>query len=244
MLKIENLKAFYGHSQALEEISFAVSQGEIVCLIGNNGAGKSTTLMSISGIVKQKEGVIEFNGENISRLQPHQIVEKGIIQVPEGRRIFPTLTVQENLKMGGFLKGKVSKEKIEEIYELFPRLKERRNQRGGSLSGGEQQMLAIGRAIIGEPKLLMLDEPSLGLAPQIIDMIFDSIISLRKSGTTILLIEQNVELALDVADRAYVIELGRCVLSGECATLRNNQQIQSIYLGQGNKVEELSDVYI
>jgi len=187
--------------------------------------------MSISGIVKQKKGTIIFNGEDITRLPPHQIVSRGIIQVPEGRRIFTTLTVEENLKLGGFLKRRVTKSRIEEIYSIFPRLKERRNQLGGSLSGGEQQMLAIGRAMIGEPKLLMLDEPSLGLAPQIIDMIFDSIIALRKAGTTILLIEQNAELALDVSDRAYVIELGRCVLSGECEALRNDQKIQSIYLG-------------
>ncbi|MEK5444626.1 MULTISPECIES: ABC transporter ATP-binding protein [unclassified Fredinandcohnia] len=231
MLNVENLQAFYGNAQALEDINFTLNEGEIVCLIGNNGAGKSTTLMSISGIVKQKKGTIIFNGEDITRLPPHQIVSRGIIQVPEGRRIFTTLTVEENLKLGGFLKRKVTKSRIEEIYSIFPRLKERRNQLGGSLSGGEQQMLAIGRAMIGEPKLLMLDEPSLGLAPQIIDMIFDSIIALRKAGTTILLIEQNAELALDVSDRAYVIELGRCVLSGECEALRNDQKIQSIYLG-------------
>ena len=231
MLNVENLQAFYGNAQALEDINFTLNEGEIVCLIGNNGAGKSTTLMSISGIVKQKKGTIIFNGEDITRLPPHQIVSRGIIQVPEGRRIFTTLTVEENLKLGGFLKRRVTKSRIEEIYSIFPRLKERRNQLGGSLSGGEQQMLAIGRAMIGEPKLLMLDEPSLGLAPQIIDMIFDSIIALRKAGTTILLIEQNAELALDVSDRAYVIELGRCVLSGECEALRNDQKIQSIYLG-------------
>lgn len=231
MLNVEHLQAFYGNAQALEDISFMLNEGEIVCLIGNNGAGKSTTLMAISGIVKQKQGTILFNGEDISRLPPHQIVSRGIIQVPEGRRIFTTLTVEENLKMGGFLKRKVTKSRLEEIYSIFPRLKERRNQLGGSLSGGEQQMLAIGRAMIGEPKLLMLDEPSLGLAPQIIDMIFDSIIALRKAGTTILLIEQNAELALDVSDRAYVIELGRSVLSGSCEALRNDQKIQSIYLG-------------
>jgi len=232
MLKVENLQAFYGNAQALEDISFTVNQGEIVCLIGNNGAGKSTTLMSINGIVKKKTGTIEFNGEDITRLPAHKIVSRGIIQVPEGRRIFPTLTVEENLKIGGFLKGKVAKSKLEEIYSTFPRLKERRKQLGGSLSGGEQQMLAIGRAIIGEPQLLMLDEPSLGLAPQIIDMIFDSIVALREKGTTILLIEQNAELALEVSDRAYVIELGRCVLSGESEALRDDQNIQSIYLGQ------------
>lgn len=232
MLNVENLQAFYGNAQALEDISFTVNEGEIVCLIGNNGAGKSTTLMSISGIIKQKQGLIHFNGEDISKLPAHKIVSKGIIQVPEGRRIFPTLTVEENLKIGGFLKGRITKARLEEIYSIFPRLKERRKQLGGSLSGGEQQMLAIGRAMIGEPKLLMLDEPSLGLAPQIIDMIFDSIIALRKSGMTILLIEQNAELALDVSDRAYVVELGRCVLSGECEVLRKDQQIQSIYLGQ------------
>jgi branched-chain amino acid transport system ATP-binding protein len=232
MLKVEHLRAFYGKAQALEDISFEVNQGEIICILGNNGAGKSTTLMSISGVMKQKEGVIHFKGSDIGKKQPHEIVALGISQVPEGRRIFPTLTVEENLKMGGFLKKRIDKEKIAEIYELFPRLKERKNQLGGSLSGGEQQMLAIGRALISEPQLLMLDEPSLGLAPQIIDMIFDSIISLRKRGMTILLIEQNAELALEVSDRAYVIELGRTVLTADSETLRKDRSIQSIYMGQ------------
>ncbi|WP_019121555.1 ABC transporter ATP-binding protein [Brevibacillus massiliensis] len=232
MLKVEHLIAYYGNAQALEDISFEVNQGEIICILGNNGAGKSTTLMSISGVIRQKEGLIEFNHTDISKKQPHEIVSLGISQVPEGRRIFPTLTVEENLKMGGFLKKRIDQTKIEEIFRLFPRLKERRNQLGGSLSGGEQQMLAIGRALISEPKLLMLDEPSLGLAPQIIDMIFDSIISLRKAGMTILLIEQNVELALEVSDRAYVIELGRTVLTGDSETLRKDRSIQSIYMGQ------------
>ncbi|MFM1653338.1 ABC transporter ATP-binding protein [Brevibacillus sp. B_LB10_24] len=232
MLKVEHLKAYYGNAQALEDISFEVNQGEIICILGNNGAGKSTTLMSISGVMKRKEGLIEFQHTDISKRHPHEIVSLGISQVPEGRRIFPTLTVEENLRMGGFLKKRISSTKIEEIFQLFPRLKERRNQLGGSLSGGEQQMLAIGRALIGEPKLLMLDEPSLGLAPQIIDMIFDSIISLRKAGMTILLIEQNVELALEVSDRAYVIELGRTVLTGDSDTLRKDRSIQSIYMGQ------------
>jgi branched-chain amino acid transport system ATP-binding protein len=232
MLKVERLKAWYGNAPALEDISFEVRQGEIVCILGNNGAGKSTTLMSISGVIRQKEGLIEFCQTDIGKKQPHEIVSYGISQVPEGRRIFPTLTVEENLKMGGFRKKRIDKAKIEEIFELFPRLKERRKQLGGSLSGGEQQMLAIGRALISEPKLLMLDEPSLGLAPQIIDMIFDSIVSLRKAGMTILLIEQNAELALEVSDRAYVIELGRTVLTGDSETLRKDQTVQSIYMGR------------
>lgn len=187
--------------------------------------------MSISGIVKQRSGEILFNNENIIGLAPHKIVAKGISQVPEGRRIFPTLTVEENLKSGAFLKPKLPKAKYEEVYDLFPRLKERRKQLGGSMSGGEQQMLAIGRAIINDPLLLMLDEPSLGLAPQVIDAIFDAIVVLRKKGLTVLLIEQNANLALEVSDRAYVMELGQVVLSGSCEELRSNDKIQEIYLG-------------
>jgi branched-chain amino acid transport system ATP-binding protein len=232
MLSIRNLHAGYGQVEALRSVSLDVTKGEIVCLIGNNGAGKSTTLMSISGIVKKKSGEILFNDENIIGLQPHKIVEKGISQVPEGRRIFPTLTVEENLRAGAFLKPKLPKNKYEQVYDLFPRLKERRKQLGGSMSGGEQQMLAIGRAIINDPLLLMLDEPSLGLAPQVIDSIFDAIVTLRKNGLTVLLIEQNANLALDVSDRAYVMELGQVVLSGDAEELKSNNKIQEIYLGK------------
>jgi branched-chain amino acid transport system ATP-binding protein len=232
MLSVRNLHAGYGQVEALRSVSLDVTKGEIVCLIGNNGAGKSTTLMSISGIVKKRSGEILFNDENIIGLQPHKIVEKGISQVPEGRRIFPTLTVEENLRAGAFLKPKLPKNKYEAVYDLFPRLKERRKQLGGSMSGGEQQMLAIGRAIINDPLLLMLDEPSLGLAPQVIDSIFDAIVTLRKNGLTVLLIEQNANLALDVSDRAYVMELGQVVLSGDAEELRSNDKIQEIYLGK------------
>jgi branched-chain amino acid transport system ATP-binding protein len=231
LLSIKNLHAGYGQVEALRSVNLDVNKGEIVCLIGNNGAGKSTTLMSISGIVKQRSGEILFNHENIIGMAPHKIVAKGISQVPEGRRIFPTLTVEENLKSGAFLKPKLPKAKYEEVYDLFPRLKERRKQLGGSMSGGEQQMLAIGRAIINDPLLLMLDEPSLGLAPQVIDAIFDAIVVLRKKGLTVLLIEQNANLALEVSDRAYVMELGQVVLSGSCEELRNNDRIRDIYLG-------------
>ncbi|PZE21528.1 ABC transporter ATP-binding protein [Paenibacillus xerothermodurans] len=232
MLNVKDLRAGYGQVEALRSVDMEVKKGEIVCLIGNNGAGKTTTLMSISGIVKQRSGTILFNGENIIGLPPHKIVAKGISQVPEGRRIFPTLTVEENLRTGAFLKPKLPKEKYEAVYDLFPRLKERRRQLGGSMSGGEQQMLAIGRAIINDPLLLMLDEPSLGLAPQIIDSIFDAIVTLRNGGLTVLLIEQNANLALEISDRAYVMELGRVALSGHSQELTNNNSIQEIYLGR------------
>lgn len=242
MLSVQDLHAGYGQVEALRSVNLDVHKGEIVCLIGNNGAGKSTTLMSISGIVKKRSGQIQFNGENILGLAPHKIVAKGISQVPEGRRIFPTLTVEENLRAGAFLKPKLPKEKYEEVYDLFPRLKERRKQLGGSMSGGEQQMLAIGRAIVNEPKLLMLDEPSLGLAPQIIDSIFEAIVTLRNKGLTVLLIEQNANLALDVSDRAYVMELGQVVLSGSCQELRKNNKIQEIYLGRKGSNEKMENV--
>lgn len=232
LLKVENLRAGYGQIEALHGVDLEINSGEIVCLIGNNGAGKSTTLMSISGIVKQKTGRIAFRDEEMTSLAPHKIVAKGISQVPEGRRIFPTLTVEENLRAGGFLHPKRNKEKMEEVFELFPRLKERRRQLGGSMSGGEQQMLAIGRAMVNEPSLLMMDEPSLGLAPQIIDSIFEAALALRSRGMTILLIEQNANLALDVSDRAYVMELGRIVLSGTASELKHDSKVQEIYLGK------------
>ncbi len=232
LLKVENLRAGYGQIEALHGVDLEINSGEIVCLIGNNGAGKSTTLMSISGIVKQKTGRIAFRDEEMISLAPHKIVAKGISQVPEGRRIFPTLTVEENLRAGGFLHPKRNKEKMEEVFELFPRLKERRRQLGGSMSGGEQQMLAIGRAMVNEPSLLMMDEPSLGLAPQIIDSIFEAALALRSRGMTILLIEQNANLALDVSDRAYVMELGRIVLSGTASELKHDRKVQEIYLGK------------
>lgn len=232
MLSVHDLKAYYGEAQALQGIELAIEEGEIVCLIGNNGAGKSTTLMSISGTLKKKTGSIKFCEDEISNLSAHKIVARGISLVPEGRRIFATLTVEENIKMGAFLNKKKFKEKITEIYDMFPVLKKYRSKLGGSLSGGEQQMLAIGRALIGEPKLLMLDEPSLGLAPQIIDNIFDAIVSLRKKGLTVFLVEQNADLALDVSDRAYVIELGKVVLSGTSGDIKNNQQVQNVYLGK------------
>jgi branched-chain amino acid transport system ATP-binding protein len=239
MLNVKNLHAGYGQVEALRSVNLEVKKGEIVCLIGNNGAGKSTTLMSISGVVKQRSGEIMFDGENIIGLPAHKIVAKGISLVPEGRRIFPTLTVEENLRAGAFLKPKLPKENYEKVFELFPRLKERRRQLGGSMSGGEQQMLAIGRAIINDPKLLMLDEPSLGLAPQIIDSIFDAVVTLRNSGLTVLLIEQNANLALDVSDRAYVMELGKIMLSGTSQELKNDSKIQEIYLGKKSYTEGL-----
>ncbi len=231
LLELDRLRASYGEVNALHGVDIHVDQGEIVCLIGNNGAGKSTTIMSISGIIRRKSGGITFCGKDISKDPPHTIVAQGISQVPEGRRIFPTLTVEENLRAGAFLKRRLDKDKLEEVYALFPRLKERRKQLGNSMSGGEQQMLAIGRALLNQPKLLMLDEPSLGLAPQVIDSIFESIVELRKKGLTVLLVEQNANLALDVSDRAYVMELGHVVLEGNASDLKLSDHVRDIYLG-------------
>ncbi|MCL6444990.1 MAG: ABC transporter ATP-binding protein [Alicyclobacillus sp.] len=232
MLKVEGLRAYYGKALAVSDVTLDVRPREIVCLIGNNGAGKSTTLMSICGIIRSKSGRIEFEGQEISSWPAHRIFQQGIAQVPEGRRIFPNLTVEENLRMGGFfLPARQMKERMDAVFSLFPVLSERRRQRGGSLSGGEQQMLAIGRAIIGQPKLLLLDEPSLGLAPKVIDAIYDSITALRREGMTILLVEQNARLALDVSDRAYVMDLGRIVLAGESAEMKADDRVQLAYLG-------------
>lgn len=231
MLKITDLNAYYGEAQVLFQVNLEVNKGEIVCLIGNNGAGKTTTVMCISGILEKKSGHISLEGSPLIKLSPHQIVSKGISLVPEGRHIFPTLTVEENLKMGAFLKKKISQESIDHVYGIFPKLHERRRQLGGSLSGGEQQMLAIGRALMSEPQLLVLDEPSLGLAPQIIDTIFDAITSIKEEGVTVLLIEQNASLALEVSDRAYVMETGKIVLEGDAESLKTNSLVQRAYLG-------------
>ena len=232
ILKVENINVYYGAIHAIKGISFHVDQGEVVTLIGANGAGKSTTLQAISGLLRSRTGSIEFCGENISKLPPHKIVEKGLAQVPEGRRIFLQMSVQENLDMGAYTQsGAGVGEDIERVFEQFPRLKERRRQIAGTLSGGEQQMLAIGRALMSRPKLLMLDEPSMGLAPILVEQIFEIIQSLHKSGTTILLVEQNAQMALSIADRAYVMETGAISLSGTGRELAESDQVKKAYLG-------------
>ena len=234
MLKIENLETYYGNIQALKGISIDVAEGEIVTLIGANGAGKTTTLMSISGVVPPRSGKITFKGENITGSAPDYIVPKGIIQVPEGRRIFPDLTVAENLDMGAFLRKDEAeiKRDMEYVFELFPILSQRRTQRGGTLSGGEQHMLAISRALMAQPKLLLLDEPSLGLAPIIVQQIFEIIKKINKEqGTTVFLVEQNANLALKTAHKGYVMETGRITMADTCENLLKNDEVQKAYLG-------------
>ena len=232
MLKAENLNIYYGPIHAVKGVSFEVREGEIVTLIGANGAGKSTTLKTVSGLMRSRGGQIEFMGRSIASTPPHKIVELGLAQVPEGRRIFTRMTVEENLDMGAYIrkKGDIEADK-ERVFEQFPRLKERRKQIAGTLSGGEQQMLAMGRALMSSPKLLMLDEPSMGLAPILVEQVFDIISALHKAGTTILLVEQNAEMALSVADRAYVMETGRITLSGTGKELAASEEVQKAYLG-------------
>src|SRR5579884_943573 len=235
MLSIRDLHASYGAVSVLKGISLEVEAGEVVALIGANGAGKTTTLMTISGMISNRSGSIIFYGEEILGLPPHQIVEKGICHVPEGRRIFPRLSVLENLEMGAYLQTdrKRIEEDLETLFHFFPILKERRFQRGGTLSGGEQQMLAIGRALMSRPKLLLLDEPSLGLSPLMAEKIFEMIREIRRQGKTILLVEQNAHAALTLADRGYVMETGQIVLSDSASQLLLNPQVQSAYLGTG-----------
>jgi branched-chain amino acid transport system ATP-binding protein len=234
MLELKNLKTFYGNIQALKGVSLKISEGEIITLIGANGAGKSTTLMSICGIVPPRSGEILFMGQPIQEIAPNNIVSLGISQVPEGRRIFPFLTVAENLDMGAFLRNDKDeiKRDIQYIYELFPILAERRNQAGGTLSGGEQQMLAISRALMAKPRLLLMDEPSLGLAPIIVKQIFDIIRKINaESKTTIFLVEQNANMALKVAHRGYVMETGRVTFSDSAENLMANDEVRKAYLG-------------
>jgi len=234
MLELKNIKTFYGNIQALKEVSIEIAEGEIITLIGANGAGKSTTLMSICGIVPPRSGEIFFMGQPIQEMEPNKIVSLGICQVPEGRRIFPFLSVAENLDMGAFLRSDKDgiRRDIEHIYELFPILAERRNQAGGTLSGGEQQMLAISRALMAKPRLLLLDEPSLGLAPIIVKQIFDIIRKVNtESKTTIFLVEQNANLALKVAHRGYVMETGRVTFSDTAENLMANDEVRRAYLG-------------
>jgi branched-chain amino acid transport system ATP-binding protein len=234
ILKLEDVHTFYGTIEALKGISLEVYEGEIVTLIGANGAGKSTTLRSINGLNTPREGSIVFQGKNITRRAPHDIVEMGISQSPEGRRLFPHMTVLENLEMGAFQRKDRSgiREDLDRVYSLFPRLAERKSQRGGTLSGGEQQMCAIGRALMARPKLLMLDEPSMGLAPIFVEKIFEIIGEINEQGTTILLVEQNALMALDAAQRGYVLETGKVALTDDAKSLRQNEQVRKTYLGE------------
>ncbi|MBQ9664010.1 MAG: ABC transporter ATP-binding protein [Oscillospiraceae bacterium] len=232
MLKASDLNVYYGPIHAVKGVSFEVNEGEIVTLIGANGAGKSTILKTVSGLMRTRGGSIEFLGTGISAAAPHRIVRLGIAHVPEGRRIFTSMTVEENLDMGAYTAPPAELEEDKEaVFERFPRLKERRKQVAGTLSGGEQQMLAMGRALMSHPKLLMLDEPSMGLAPILVEQVFDIIRSLHDAGTTILLVEQNAEMALAIADRAYVLETGRVAISGTGAELARSEQIRKAYLG-------------
>ncbi len=234
LLEIRDLHVYYGFIHALKGISFEVGEGEIVTLIGANGAGKTTTLKTISGLLRPKAGDVIFNGESLLKYRPHQIVAKGIIHVPEGRRVFARMSVFENLEMGAYTR--TDKEGIEEdlerVFELFPRLKERRNQLAGTLSGGEQQMLAIGRALMSRPRVLLMDEPSMGLAPVLVEEIFDTIQELnRTQNLTILLVEQNAHMALQIAHRGYVLETGQISVAGTAQELRENPEVQKAYLG-------------
>lgn len=232
MLKVKNMNVYYGNIYAVKDVSFHVEKGEIVTLIGANGAGKSTILKTISGLLHSKGGSISFLKQEISANAPHAIVAKGLAHVPEGRRVFLKMSVQENLEMGNYTQPKRGMdEKLENVYERFPRLRERMKQQAGTLSGGEQQMLAMGRALMSEPKLLMLDEPSMGLAPILVQQIFDIIKELRDSGVTVLLVEQNAHMALSIADRGYVLETGRIVKTAAASELLNDDSVKSAYLG-------------
>jgi len=233
LLELENIHSYYGHIHALKGVSLSVDDGEIVTLIGANGAGKSTTLRTISGLIHAREGSIRMGGKNITRLPAHEIVMAGVGHVPEGRGIFPRLTVRENLEMGAFTINNAAqvRDRMEEVFTLFPRLKERLEQKGGTLSGGEQQMRATGRGLMLKPRILLMDEPSMGLAPVLVDAIFDVIAKLNKDGTTILLVEQNALMALRTATRAYVLETGRIVLSGTAQEVAQNPEVKRAYLG-------------
>ncbi len=232
LLNVEDMNVYYGSIHAIQGVSFHVDKGEIVTLIGANGAGKSTTLNTVSGLLRSKTGAITFRGENISNVAPHAVVRKGIVQVPEGRRIFAKLTVEENLEMGAYTRtAKELADTITDVFDRFPRLKERRRQVAGTLSGGEQQMLAIGRALLASPALLMLDEPSMGLAPILVEQVFSIIREIHRSGVTILLVEQNARMALSIADRGYVLETGRVVLTGPGKELLANDSVRKAYLG-------------
>jgi branched-chain amino acid transport system ATP-binding protein len=233
MLKVNNIDVFYGNIQALRDVSLEVNEGEIVTLIGANGAGKTTLLKTLSGLLKPKKGTIEYLGKSIAGNAAQSIVKGGISQVPEGRRVFANMSVEENLELGAYLRKDKDgiKKDIERVYELFPRLLERSKQSAGTLSGGEQQMLAMGRAIMAKPKLLLLDEPSMGLAPLMVQTIFSIIKEINDAGTTVLLVEQNAHMALSIAKRAYVIETGKVVLSGDAKELQESDEVRAAYLG-------------
>ena len=231
LLKIDDIHVYYGAIHAIKGVSFEVNEGEIVALIGANGAGKSTILKTVSGLMHPRSGAITFMDQNITHMDAYKLVRHGLAHVPEGRRIFLQMTVQENLDMGAFTQKNISKEDLDAVFDLFPRLKERRHQVAGTLSGGEQQMLAMSRALMSHPKLMMLDEPSMGLAPILVDQIFSIIKNLHAAGTTILLVEQNASKALEIADRAYVLETGNVTLSGTGAELSRSDEVRKAYLG-------------
>ena len=235
LLKIENLHTYYGHVHALKGVNLEVEEGEVVTLIGANGAGKTTTLRTISGLIRPREGRVEFGGQAINDVPAHRIVEEGISHAPEGRQVFTTLTVMENLNMGAYTLGgdrEAIAENCRRVFNLFPRLEERKNQLGGTLSGGEQQMLSIGRALMARPRLLLLDEPSLGLAPLLVKAIFDTVREINARGVTILLVEQNARAALKIARRGYVLETGKVVLSGPAQDLLQDERVRKAYLGE------------
>lgn len=234
MLEIKDLEVYYGVIQAIKGVSFEVNKGEVIALIGANGAGKTTILQTITGLLSPKKGSVLFEGQDLTKIPAHKIVSLGMAHVPEGRRVFSDLSVLENLKMGAFTRKDKNEinESLQKIYARFPRLEERKNQRAGTLSGGEQQMLAMGRALMSNPKIILMDEPSMGLSPILVNEIFDIIQSVSKSGTTVLLVEQNAKKALSIADRAYVLETGSIVLEGNAGDLLNNDSIKKAYLGE------------
>lgn len=232
ILELNDVHAYYGKIHALKGVSLTVDKGEIVTLIGGNGAGKTTTLRTISGLMRPSVGAVAFEGENLTRYKPSDLAARGIAMVPEGRGVFSRMTVLENLEMGAFhRKDKEINADVERVYELFPRLKERRTQLAGTMSGGEQQMLAMGRAMMSRPRLLLLDEPSMGLAPVLVEAIFNTIVDINKQGTTVLLVEQNALMALEIANRGYVLQTGEIVLSDDAGALKQNEMIQKVYLG-------------
>ncbi|MBQ8305515.1 MAG: ABC transporter ATP-binding protein [Blautia sp.] len=234
MLEVKDIHVYYGMIHALKGVSFEVNQGEVIALIGANGAGKTTTLHTVTGLLRAKRGSITFEGQDISRIPAHKIVQMGIAHVPEGRRVFSQLSVFDNLKMGAFTRKDKQEiaESLEIVYRRFPRLEERKNQRAGTLSGGEQQMLAMGRALMSRPRLIVMDEPSMGLSPILVNEIFDIIKVVSESGTTVLLVEQNAKKALSIADRAYVLETGSVTMEGRASDLLNDEKVQKAYLGE------------